>query len=292
MKPQLLKVITGPDHSFSVRQDTVPYINNRWHYHPEVELICFHHGMGTQFVGDHIKRFGPGDIVLVGAHLPHYWRYDDSFFVVKKEEIVYSTVIHFCEHFWGESFLNLPETKSIKMILDKAKRGIMVNKENGAAIHSLIEKIRTTDGLERIIALMECISSFGNIPKLSPLSSISFQPGFSETEDERIHAIYDYTLSNFKEKVYLDKVAKVAGLVNNSFCRYFKSRTGKTFTEFLTEIRVGYACKYLIENKLSLKQLCFESGFNNSTTFYKCFKEITGKTPQEYQKEYMKDKYN
>jgi AraC-like DNA-binding protein len=69
-----------------------------------------------------------------------------------------------------------------------------------------------------------------------------------------------------------------AGLVPNSFCRYFKSRTGKTFTQFLTEIRVGYACKYLIENKLSIKQLYFESGFKNSTSFYKSFKEITGKT--------------
>ncbi|MFI5194976.1 MAG: AraC family transcriptional regulator [Chitinophagales bacterium] len=292
MKPQLLKVITGPHHSFSVRQDTLPYINNRWHYHPEVELICFHQGTGTQFVGDHIKRFGPGDIVLVGANLPHYWRYDDAYFSGRKKETVYSTVIHFCENFWGEAFLNLPETKSIKTVLEKAKRGIMVSQKDSSAMQILIEKIRCSQGLERMIALLECLSYFGNIPKLTLLSSISFQQTFSETENERMHAIYDYALSNFKEKLYLDKIADVAGLVPNSFCRYFKSRTGKTFTQFLTEIRIGYACKFLIENKLSIKQLCYESGFNNAAGFYKCFKEITGKTPQEYQKEYMKDKFN
>ena len=168
----------------------------------------------------------------------------------------------------------------------------MVSQKDSSAMRILIEKIRCSQSLERLIALLECMSYFGNIPKLTLLSSISFQQTFSETENERMHAIYDYALSNFKEKLYLDKIADVAGLVPNSFCRYFKSRTGKTFTQFLTEIRIGYACKFLIENKLSIKQLCYESGFNNAAGFYKCFKEITGKTPQEYQKEYMKDKFN
>ena len=74
MKPKLLKVPRTPAQSFSVREDRDPFINNRWHYHAEVELIIFHQGSGTQFVGDHIKRFQPGDIILVGSSLPHYWR--------------------------------------------------------------------------------------------------------------------------------------------------------------------------------------------------------------------------
>ena len=74
MKPKLLKVPRTPTHSFSVREDRDPFINNRWHYHAEVELIIFHQGNGTQFVGDHIKRFQPGDIILVGSNLSSYWR--------------------------------------------------------------------------------------------------------------------------------------------------------------------------------------------------------------------------
>jgi len=292
MKPQLLKVSTNPNHSFSVRQDRVPYINNRWHYHPEVELIYFHNGTGTQFVGDNIRRFGPGDIVLVGSNLPHYWRYDDCFFAKGKEEIVYSTVVHFCEKFWGEPFLNLPETKIIKSVLEKAKRGITVSKNNGKKIIETIEKIRLSTGLTRIISLLECIAYFGNIPKMKFLSSLGFRHDFSESESERMNIIYDYTLSNYKHKIYLNLIAEKAGLVPNSFCRYFKSRTGKTYSQFLTEIRVGHACKYLIENKLSVKQLCFESGFNNFTTFYKSFKSITGITPNAYQMEFVKDKNN
>ena len=81
MKPQLLKVAAEPSSSFSVRQDRVPFINNRWHYHPEVELIYFKEGEGAQFIGDSISTFQSGDVILVGADLPHYWSFDDRYFL-------------------------------------------------------------------------------------------------------------------------------------------------------------------------------------------------------------------
>ncbi|HEY4207740.1 MAG TPA: helix-turn-helix domain-containing protein, partial [Puia sp.] len=133
----------------------------------------------------------------------------------------------------------------------------------------------------------ECLSAFALTPDPKLLSSIGFQHDFSEEESQRINAIYDYTLRHFSQKIYLEQVAAIVGLVPNSFCRYFKSRTGKTYTQFLTEIRVGHACKLLIDNRISIKQLCFESGFNNFTCFHKNFKMITGKSPQHYQREHL-----
>jgi AraC-like DNA-binding protein len=287
MKPKLLKVPKTPSHSFSVREDMDPYINNRWHYHAEVELIYFHKGGGTQFVGDHIKRFHSGDIILVGSNLPHYWRYDDAYFQGDKSHRVHSTVIHFSENFWGDPFLDLPETKHIRSLLDKARRGILVTAKEGERIAGLVEKIRSSEGVGRIIALIECLSSFAASDRLHLLSSIGFRPDFSESENDRINAIYDHSFRNFSKKIYLEEIAAIAGLVPNSFCRYFKSRTGKTYTQFLTEIRIGHACKLLIDNRISIKQLCYESGFSNFTCFHKNFRMITGKTPQHYLKEHQ-----
>lgn len=287
MKPKLLKVPKTPTHSFSVREDREPFINNRWHYHPEIELIYFHHGSGTQFVGDHIKRFQAGDIILLGPNLPHYWRYDDAWFEGNKDNTVHSTVIHFSENFLGDPFLQLPESKAIRALLDKARRGILVNDREDDQIAALVEKIRYSEDMGRIIALIECLSAFAGSDTLQHLSSIGFRHDFAESENDRINAIYDYTFTHFGQKIYLEEVAAVAGLVPNSFCRYFKSRTGKTYTQFLTEIRVGHACKLLIDNRISIKQLCFESGFNNFTCFHKNFKMITGKSPQHYQKEHL-----
>lgn len=288
MKPQLLKVSPGLAHSFSVRQDKVPYINNRWHYHAEVELIQFHKGSGTQFVGDHIKRFNAGDIVLVGTNLPHYWRYDDIYFQDTNQATAYSTVVHFCESFWGDKFLCLSENMPLKVLLDKAKRGILISGTAGQKIGSLIQKLVLSEGPRRIMSLMECLLTIAETKELTVLSSIGFQGDFSELESDRINAIYDFSFKNFKNKIYLEEVAAVAGLVPNSFCRYFKSKTGKTYSQFLLELRVGYACKLLIENRFSVKHLCFESGFNNFTCFHKNFKEITGTTPQNYLKEHKK----
>ncbi len=297
MKPQLLKVPKIPAHSFSVREDRDPFINNRWHYHAEVELIFFHQGTGTQFVGDHIKRFQPGDIILVGSNLPHYWRFDDvaagtapvpagSHPTPASPGPVHSTVIHFSENFWGPSFLDLPETKAIRSLLEKARRGILVSAKEEEKIAALIEKVRGAEGVGRIISLIECLSAFASSDNWQMLSSIGFQPDFSESENDRINAIYDYTFRHFTQQIYLDEVAAVVGLVPNSFCRYFKSRTGKTYTQFVTEIRIGHACKLLLDNRISIKQLCFESGFNNFTCFHKNFRLITGKTPQLYLKEH------
>jgi AraC-like DNA-binding protein len=279
MKPKLLKVPKTPAHSFSVREDRDPFINNRWHYHAELELIFFHNGSGTQFVGDHIKRFQPGDTILVGSNLPHYWRFDDT-------RPVHSTVIHFTGNFWGDTFLELPEAKPIRSLLEKARRGILISAREDEKIFPLVEKIRSAEGIDRIITLIECLSAFAGSERMQLLSSIGFRPDFSESENHRINAIYDYTFHHFTQKIYLHQVAAVAGLVPNSFCRYFKSRTGKTYTQFLTEIRIGHACKLLLDNRISIKQLCFESGFNNFTCFHKNFRQLTGKSPQHYLREH------
>ncbi|RZK52417.1 MAG: AraC family transcriptional regulator, partial [Pedobacter sp.] len=107
---------------------------------------------------------------------------------------------------------------------------------------------------------------------------------------DRINAIYEYSIANFKNKIPLEEIAAIAGISTHSFCRYFKSRTRKTYSQFLIEIKVGHACKLLIENKLSIKQLCYESGFNNFASFHKYFKLITGKSPLVYQKEFINGK--
>lgn len=287
MRPQLLKVSTGPAHSFSIRQDLVPHVNNKWHYHAEVELIHFKKGEGTQFIGDSIKRFKAGDVVLVGSNLPHYWRFDDPYFEEHTRPSADVRVVHFGELFWGEHFLHLPENVCIKNVLEKARQGIQVTGKTRQRVAELMERLLYAEGSERIIYLMEALLTIANCKNLVTLSSIGFKHEFVEAENDRINAIYEYSLAHFKRKIQLEEIASVANISPNSFCRYFKSRTRKTYSQFLIEIRVGHACKLLIENKLSIKQLCYESGFNNFACFHKYFKDITGKSPLKYQKEFV-----
>lgn len=288
MKPQLLRVSNHPINSFNARRDNVPYINNKWHYHEEVELIYFKEGNGTQFIGDSIKNFRSGDVVLVGAHLPHYWKFDDSYFKEGEKQHADVFVIHFDENFWGNSFLNLPEIKPIKLLLEKAQRGVQVQDKNKQKIGELIESVLFSEGPKKIISLMESLLAIENCAQSNILSSIGFRHNFEEIENYRINAIYNYSIANFKRKISMEEMAAVANISPNSFCRYFKSRTRKTYTQFISEIRVGHACKLLIEDSMNVKQICYESGFYNFASFHKHFKMITGKSPLSYQKSYLR----
>lgn len=285
MRPQLLKVSKGPDRSFSVRRDLFP-INNRWHYHSEIELIHIKKGEGTQFIGDSIKRFEAGDVVLVGPNLPHYWRFDDIYYEENTTASADVRVAHFNENFWGAHFLDLPENNAIKSVLEKSKRGLQVTGRMRQKVADLLEQLQVADGPLRLILLIEALNSIANCKQLVQLSSIGFKPELVDTEKDRINAIYEYSIKNFKRKIQLEEIAEVANISPNSFCRYFKSRTRKTYSQFLIELRVGHACKLLIENNHCIKRLCYESGFNNFTSFHKYFKMITGKSPLAYQKEF------
>ena len=135
---------------------------------------------------------------------------------------------------------------------------------------------------------MDCLSTLSEVEQVTPLSSIGFRYHEYNSENERLNAIYNFTLKNFMKKIELKEVAAITRLIPNSFCRYFKTRTGKTYNQFLLEIRIGYACKLLLDNTQSVKQVCFESGFNNFSCFHKSFKSITGYTPQGYLNAYLK----
>lgn len=289
MKPLLLKVSSGPAHSFSVRHDVLPDINNRWHCHPELELIYFKKGGGTQFIGDSIKQLNAGDMVLVGSNLPHYWRFDDAYFKHVEDVNVEVIVVHFCENFWGDQFLQLPENKLIKVLLEKSKRGLQISGEIKEKVARLLEAMLETDGADRIIMLLKALNTIATSTPLNYVASIGFKYDHNESENDRINNIYEYSVQNFRKKIYLEEIAEIAGVSANSFCRYFKSKTRKTYSQFIIEIKVGYACKLLIENKLNIKQLCYDSGFNNFSTFHKHFKQVTGKSPLIYQKEFTKN---
>jgi AraC-like DNA-binding protein len=288
MKPQLLKVSSGPACSFSIRQDKVPFVNSRWHYHPEVELIYFKEGYGTQFIGDSIQTFNSGDVIIVGANLPHFWCFDDRYFADNAESPdIY--VAHFCENFWGKEFLDLPENLPLKNILNTAKRGIQLTGNSKEYVALILEKMVNAEGCRKILLLHEALLTIAKIDEIKILSSVGFRPFVNENDNEndRINNIYEYSLSNYKRKIQLEEIAAVAYISPNSFCRYFKSKTRKTYSSFLIEIRVGMACKLLIENKISIKQICYESGFYNFASFHKYFKIITNKTPLNYQKEFL-----
>ncbi len=287
MKPQLLQVSSKPGCSFIVTKNEKIHDHNVWHYHRDIELIYIKHGHGTQFVGDNISKFAQGDIVLIGPRLPHYFRFDDSYFKDDRPGKIDAIMVHFSEDFCGADFLRLPENTPLKNMLEKAKRGLHTEGSARPGIQQLMEKMTDCDGPEKMILFLKVLMLMSNCATQRPLSSIVFKYYYKQCENDRINAIYEYSVANFKNKIQLEEIAAVANICPNSFCRYFKSQTKKTYSQFLIEIKIGVACKLLIENKISIKQLCSECGFNSFSSLHKFFKRVTGKSPLIYKTEFI-----
>lgn len=286
MKPQLLKVPKGLQQSFSIRRDVVLYFYNQWHYHPELELIHIEQGSGTQFVGDNIQNFQSGDLILLGPNLPHYWRCDEKYFKGNTSLYAQATVLHFSESIFGDNFLALPENKSIRELLDQARKGMKLTGPENILVKSILQDLLDQKESNPLIALLRILQALSQNSDVRLLSSTDYPDEFDPHDTDRINQIYQYSLENFQQKISIEEIAEVANISPHSFCRYFKSRSRKTYSQFLLELRIGHACKLLREGKLSVAQICFESGFNNFANFNKYFKSLTGASPLRYQKEY------
>ena len=77
-------------------------------------------------------------------------------------------------------------------------------------------------------------------------------------------------------------------MTQTSFSRYFKTRMNTSFSEFVKEVRINFACKRLEDESQQIESISYESGFPSLTNFNKQFKQVTGKTPKEYRQEYFR----
>lgn len=285
MKPQLLKIDNSIVQSFSVRNDIIPQNHNVWHYHEEIELIHFEKGSGTQFIGDSVSNFSSGDIVLVGSNLPHYWFFDNHYLDHLNPESADIRVAHFKENFLGEQFFNLPENHKIKKLLKKSKRGIQLHKSVLLSAQSYIERLLKSQNSTKIIALLEVLTLIADSGEYSLLSSENYPIDRQDLDFGRMTVIMDYIAQHYKTQIRLTDISSLTGMTTNSFCRYFKAKSGKTLFQYIIEMRIRYACRLLTERSLNIKQICFECGFQNFVSFHKYFKDATGLTPLQYQRE-------
>lgn len=284
MKAQLLHLNSNLEYSFSARRDNTPQYHNRWHYHEELELIYFAKGSGTQFIGDSVRRFESGDITLVGSNLPHYWLFDEMYLQEDALEPADIRVLHFKENFWGNEFINLPENKNIKDLMCLSKRGISLSEASRSKSAELIDRILNAANTLRIIHLLAILLCISEEEQPDLLTSPTFSIQLQDPDANRMQIAMQYIGENYRDQIRLEELASLTGMTPNSFCRYFKSQIGKTLFQFLIEMRVKTACNLLLENKHTVKQICFEAGFQNFSSFHKYFKNLTGTTPLNFQR--------
>lgn len=288
MKP-LLKIINQEQQDvFQLMRVCEPHFYPALHFHPECEIMLVTKGTGIRFVGDSMKRFRPGDLVFYGRDIPHFYQNDRIRDLPLSANAAQAIVIYFKEDFLGKELWSLPNIVQLKRLFAHSKRGI---KFVGRARHELEQYIRrldeNKDSLGKLIDLLNLLQVMANAKEYELLSSRGFVMSVDQEDCQRMNKVYQYIIEHYVRNPSLEEVAGVANMSPSAFCRYFKMYANKTYTQFLNEIKIGNACKLLIDHKLPISQICFEVGFNNFTHFNNQFRRIIGVTPSQYQRQQL-----
>lgn len=291
MKSPLQKSPIPANHAFVAKELIAPNFDPNWHFHPEYQLFVVLEGSGTRFIGDHVKAFKAGDMVFTGPNLPHLWRSDHEYFEGNADLYTHGIVIYFHQDFLSKSFLKKEETILLDHLFSKAYRGMEISGKTARQLTQMMKELLLLEGFERVLQLLHILHILSKTHDYRYIASASYRNTLKDSDTERMNTVHAFVLKNFRNKISLDEVAALANMAPSSFSRYFKTHTNKTFSEFVSEIRIGHACKLLIEKEISIAQACYESGFLTLSNFNRQFKGITQKSPQEYRNKYKETEF-
>lgn len=285
MKLHLLNRSSLNNSSFTSNVNEYPYFLKIWHYHPELELAVVLKSEGTCFVGDCIEKFEEGDIVLIGKNLPHMWLNDEAYFLEGSRLTAKAIGIHFKKDFLGAPFFETPEMIHILELFNRAKYGVKFMKVNKEIIKDF-QILMELEGFEKTMFLLQLLNKLSKHKNHKLLASQGYINFHQVGENKTIDKVQAFIFKNFKEPILLEDVAAIANMNPSAFSRFFKRTNRKTFSRYVVEIRIGYACKLLIENKYNITSVCYESGFQNISNFNRQFKLIKNCTPSDYLKQH------
>ena len=277
MKPLLLDVKSLLKDSIYIKEIHVNHLDDEFHFHNAYEIALILKSNGKRVIGDSIEDFTDNDLVLMGPHLPHisYTNNNDS-------TEVHALVVYFHPDWLTDTHLNSVDFARFRKLFDDMARGIKILGNTKKKVTKRILKLKNCKGLQRIITILEILEIISHSTEYECLASPGYVNSFSQKDIKRMDQVYKYVKDHFTEDIMLEDIASIANMTPTAFCKFFKIKTNKTFSNFVNEVRIGYACKLLFDENLSISQICFKCGFNNLTNFNKNFKRFTKMVPSTY----------
>ncbi|WP_276485627.1 AraC family transcriptional regulator [Paraflavitalea pollutisoli] len=252
------------------------------HSHEEIELNLILHASGTKrIVGDHIEEIDDMELVLLGSNLPHGW-----FTHRCKSRNIHEVTIQFQKELFAQTFLQKNQLIYIRKLFDGAKRGVAFSRETIETIAPRLLALDKKTGFDSILELFSIFHDLSISRNIKMLSDTTFMKEQVSYNSRRLERAFDYMHHHFSKELTLKEVAKVANMPEASFSRFVKMHTGYTFTESLTDIRLGHVSRLLIDTTHSIAEIANKCGFNNMANFNRIFKIKKGCTPKEFKKNY------
>ena len=243
------------------------------HRHREYELNFIQNGAGVRrVIGDSVETIGDYELVLItGENLEHVWEQGTC-----KSPDIREITIQFSPELFAGSLLGRNQFTSINRMFSRAKHGLAFLASEKDSFKQFMTCLMMLYELSKCEAKELASSSFANTPR--------------DAESRRVLKVKEYINEHYAEELTLPQLASVVGMSPSSFSRFFKMRTGKTLSSYLSGIRLGNAARALVDTTATVSEICYSCGFNNLSNFNRVFKARRGMTPHEFRSMYKKKK--
>ena len=280
MKPELEKISNKPTDSFMVKtveRERRNDFKSAYHYHPEFELIWTKKSSGKRFIGNSIAPFAPGELIFLGKNIPHCWMTNEQ-----SEQVV----VQMREDFLGKDFINAPECYPLKQMFEESYRGIEFFGQTKKSVLKKLEQLQKESSFRKLLHLLEILNDLAQSDEYDYLSTEGYPNNTNRREFERIQMIFGYIHENYQNNLTLEEAASLVSLTKSSFCKFIKRKTKKTFSQIVNEVRISKATDLLINTEQNISEVCYRSGFNDPSYFYKQFAKIMKMSPKEFRDSY------
>lgn len=264
-----VEVVLGPGKAAPLHGE-----GDHWHYHPACELTFISRGAGTRLVADHIELFESGDLVLIGANVPHYWqlRGDSAGLAIQWDFPL--------EH----GIWSFNEATPLRNLFNSALRGIQVRGITADVIRQQMKALTGYSGLTRLSMFLQILSILAAAPgrDMQPLSAQPFSMTGNIETQEAIRRAVSYILAHYREDLSLAELLKLTGMSRATFARQFLLHVGKSFSIFRNQVRLQAVCHALQVSPEPVGSIAFSHGFNQLSFFNRLFRREFGVNPSEY----------
>jgi len=279
IKAILEKISHDRNRSFVLFESQGRRFDCPFHYHPEIELTLIASSSGHRYVGDHIGRFTPGDLVLMGPDLPHSYIND-----AKSCERAHSIVLQFLPSCLGSNFFQIGELKGIRHLLERSRVGLSFHGRTRDKVAPLLVQLNGLDGFPRLGAFLNILEILAQSKEFRVLASPTYSPSLALYQGERINCVCELVSRKFKDGITQSEAARAARMSAPSFSRFFRRATNRTFRAFLNEVRIGHASRKLLETDQTVAEVCYDSGFGNLSNFNRQFLKLRKVSPRVYRR--------
>jgi len=258
------------------------------HQHRDFELNFIEHAAGAQrVVGDNLEEIGEYDLVLIGGeNLEHAWKQGHC-----TSQDIREITIQFSADLFPESLLSKNQFTTIRQMLEKARLGLSFPMSTIMDVYSLLNSlVDMNEKFYQFLNFLSMIYKLSLSDEAKVLASSSFAHSESSTESDRVLQVKQYINDHFTEDLSLTTLADLVCMTPSAFSRFFKTRTGRTLSDYIIDIKLGYAARKLVDTSKSVSEICYECGFNNQSNFNRIFKSKRGLTPRDFRAMFKKNK--